>query len=140
MHEVIPRSVLFGYFIVRSTFDILTIMTKGIWLIQRCASNPLTRTWHQQTFFFSFAIWKWGRQDIAIDIWMCVYILILVYRVYSLIFSVNIPKDSDNYPKIKKGLHQQTTFYFPFWHLGMGTSKICGCVSIFSLWYIACII
>jgi hypothetical protein len=67
---------------------------------QECAANFFTRGSHQQTIF-SFSFWhlKVGTGNM----YECIDILILVYRLYHFIFSVPITKGSDNYVEINKG-------------------------------------
>jgi hypothetical protein len=69
-------------------------------------SRLLTWGSHQQAkvSFFVLAFGSRVGQDVSICRCMCIDILILVCRLYNLIFSVPITSGSDNYPKINRGL------------------------------------
>jgi hypothetical protein len=66
---------------------------------QGCAANSLTRGSYQQAICsFSFLVLAYvsrDEQDVSIYGCLCIDILILVYRLYNLIFSVPI-KGSNN--------------------------------------------
>jgi hypothetical protein len=73
-------------------------VVKSVVSLQGCAANLLARGSHQQAIFYlSFSFWYLEvGTGISMYGYMCIDILILVYRLYSLMFSVKITKRSDN--------------------------------------------